>query len=359
MTCYHPRKNFKTGGTLPSGATEYIYCSYHTVAILKRNNVWEKLSFVPSKALLSRWRMEGYQFSDDFIEIPCGHCIGCRLKKSRDWATRAMLELQDHEESCFITLTYDDHHLPPRLDAVDTATGEIGLSPVHSLDVRDWQLFMKSLRKSLPDRKIRFLGCGEYGPKNMRPHFHAIIFGWCPSDLVFFKQNYKSQPVWTSPTLAKIWHRGFVTVGQVTFESCAYVARYTTKKLDSKFNLDQDSVIYGYRPEFLLCSRKPGIAHNYYDVHVKDIYKTDEIIIRRGIDNAIRGRPPKYFDKLYDIDYPEDASQLKEKRRLIAESSKNLKLSLTNLNYLDMLNAQEHATIKKTLILRRDHVDTT
>ena len=44
--------------------------------------------------------------------VSCGNCINCRLKKSRQWADRIMVESFFHEQSWFVTLTYNDFWLP-------------------------------------------------------------------------------------------------------------------------------------------------------------------------------------------------------------------------------------------------------
>ena len=93
------------------------------------------------------------------IQLPCGQCIGCRLERSRQWAIRCMHEKSLYSLSSFLTLTYDDDHLPPN----------------GTLVKRDFQLFMKRLRWEMGDG-IRFFACGEYGDGNLRPHYHALLF---------------------------------------------------------------------------------------------------------------------------------------------------------------------------------------
>ena len=112
----------------------------------------------------------------EYISIPCGHCIGCRLKYSRIWADRCMVEASYHEDNVFLTLTYDNDHLPKPLDYI-TDTGERKVSPVNPLEKRELQLFIKRLRKKFPEQRIRYFACGEYGGKTMRPHYHLILFG--------------------------------------------------------------------------------------------------------------------------------------------------------------------------------------
>lgn len=65
---------------------------------------------------------------------------------------------EKYESNLFITLTYDDDHVPLSTGR-DPETGE--LFTTYTLDKRHWQLFMKRLRKwhdeVYPDRKLRFL----------------------------------------------------------------------------------------------------------------------------------------------------------------------------------------------------------
>ena len=151
--------------------------------------------------------------------VPCGQCIGCRLERSRQWAIRCVHEASLHTDNCFITLTYSPDCLP--------SDG--------SLNHDDFQKFFKRLRKHIAPKKIRYYMCGEYGedlqqPSKLgRPHFHACLFGLDFDDkqLYIVRDDVK---LYTSATLEKIWGKGFVTIGDVTFESAAYVARYIAKK---------------------------------------------------------------------------------------------------------------------------------
>lgn len=182
-----------------------------------------------------------------FTPVPCGKCYGCLADRSREWSIRLLLELEDMKNAIFVTLTYNNDHLPR------TATG----SP--TLNVRDTQLFFKRLRKKFTGRKIRFFLCGEYGSNTHRPHYHAIIFGL---DLIDFldlrpvSSNELGQQVYTSPTFEKVWQNGFVSLGEVTFHSCNYVARYTLKKQFGRKDEYED----GRKPEFVVSSRRPGIG---------------------------------------------------------------------------------------------------
>ena len=120
------------------------------------------------------------------LKIPCGRCVGCRLERSRQWANRCMLELQYHESSYFVTLTYDDEHVPVTYYS-ENVDGEArsGLT----LRARDLQLFMKRLRKEHSYERLRFFACGEYGSNSYRPHYHAIIFGLTLDDFCLYQTS--------------------------------------------------------------------------------------------------------------------------------------------------------------------------
>lgn len=180
--------------------------------------------------------------------VPCGKCPSCLSDKARDWSNRCLMELQSSKCAVFVTLTYNDFHLP---------IGDNG----PSLCVEDCQKFMKRLRKFFPDKRIRFLLSGEYGSKTQRPHYHAILFGLHLSDfpdLRLVKYNKLKQPLFTSPTLAALWSHGIVSIGSVTKQSCDYVCRYVLKKQQ---DLNSDKSFYaGRKAPFILSSRRPGIG---------------------------------------------------------------------------------------------------
>lgn len=236
--------------------------------------------------------------------IPCGKCIGCRLAHSRQWAVRCVHEASLHDRNCFLTLTFDDAHFP--------ASG--------SVSVRDVQLFLKRLRKALSYQniKIRFFACGEYGDKNLRPHYHLIIFNYdFSADRQLLRQT-PYGPLYISDFLFRLWPYGFHTIGNVTFKSCAYVARYVTKKVYGK---DAPAYYNGRTPEFITMSRKPGIAHDWIVKYCSDVYNYDRVVLPDGMIT----RPPAYYD-----DY----------------------LHLTDAEKYDILKAQRKATVKNESVTR-------
>jgi hypothetical protein len=236
------------------------------------------------------------------FNLPCGQCIGCRLKYSQEWAIRLMHEEQMHEESCFITLTMNDEYLMSRDNP-------------YSLDKSEFQRFMKRLRKRYGNQ-IRYFHCGEYGEKNNRPHYHAIIFGMDFKDKELFTVRDEIR-LYTSEILSELWPHGFSTIGDVTFESCAYVARYVLKKQKGK-NAEDHYIRWDpstgegtpIEPEYATMSRKPGIGKSWFDKYRADVYPHDYVVIKKH-----KIRPPRFYDdKLEEVD--KDAyEQLKQKRQ--------------------------------------------
>lgn len=267
-------------------------CYYPLQAICTpREDGKKDVAFCVSSWLRRDWKPSGYTL------IPCGRCIGCRLERSRQWALRCVHEAKMHEESCFVTLTYDDEHLPKD----------------GSLCRKHVQDFMKRLRRRL-DRKVRVFYAGEYGDQLSRPHYHLCLFGIDFDDKVFWK-SFMGHSYYVSYFLADVWQKGFCVIGDLTFESAAYVARYCTKKITGPL---ADEHYQGRVPEFCGMSLKPGIGATWLDKYGEtDVFPRDECIAR-----GVRCRPPRYYDKLWERKFPQDYAKAKELRRLKGEKRK-------------------------------------
>lgn len=239
-------------------------------------------------------------YNDLPISVPCGRCIGCRLERSRVWAIRCMHEASLYEHNCFITLTYAPEHLP-----------EGG-----TLQKKHFQDFMKRLRKEY-SHKIRFFHCGEYGANTGRPHYHAILFNHHFEDQELWRINDHDQPVYISETLQRLWPFGFNTIGSVTFESCAYVARYITKKvtgdqaLEHYNTIDKETgeILNEKLPEYCTMSRRPGIAYDWIKKYKSDCYPKDYFTL-----NGRKMQPPKYYDSFYEHIDPKGMFKIKNRR---------------------------------------------
>lgn len=256
MPCYHPLKGYRSQTVNDSGKRSIVFS-----------------------------QSEGYK--DLPVTLPCGQCMFCRLERSRKWAVRISHEAQMHEQNCFITLTYASEHFPQD----------------GSLQVKHFQDFMKRLRKEVHPKKIRFFHCGEYGEKLGRPHYHAIIFGHDFSDKVPLKKTPVGHMLYESKTLSKLWPKGLSSIGDVTFESAAYVARYIVKKVTGEAaDLHYDvvdkrtgEIVIERKPEYVTMSRRPGIGVTWFEKYSQDVFPHDYVVIR-----GVKQRVPKFYDQLLE-----------------------------------------------------------
>lgn len=243
-----------------------LVSSVHQLLIKECNNDVKKLKV-----------LYGY----DYLEVPCGKCPSCRSNWCRDWSIRAYHESLLYSSNVFLTLTYEEKNLPNiYIDDGDRSPKD------------DYVKFMKRFRMNLLrelGQKVRFFHVFEYGSSFKRPHHHAIIFNTSLPDKTLWKVK-GGFPIYRSPILEKSWTYGFSTVQNVTYEVCAYVARYCMKKVDV------DSDFYDGRvSEFNLKSRMPGLGNGWFQKFKDDVYNNDELVIKNYVT-----RPPRYYDNLYD-----------------------------------------------------------
>lgn len=237
------------------------------------------------------------------VDLPCGQCIGCRLERSRQWAVRINHEAQMYEQNCFITLTYNNENLPHD----------------GSLNKRHFQLFMKRVRKHFRGRKIRYFQCGEYGENLSRPHYHACMFNLEFADKEYWSER-NGYKYYRSPLLEKLWGKGMCIIGDLTFESAAYVARYCVKKVTGKpakkhyqvFNTETGER-FDIEPEYVTMSRRPGIGKPWLDRFKKEVYPADEVISR-----GHPAKPPRFYDKEIEKLEADTMAAVKEERRKFA-----------------------------------------
>lgn len=291
--------------------------------------------------------------------VPCGKCIGCRLDYSREWANRIMLETKgrDLNECWFITLTYNDENLPFRT-VIDCNTGEEITGA--TLVKKDLSNFMKRLRRHWEHHYgiegIKFYGCGEYGDTTHRPHYHIAIMG-LPLDPLKLKKYKDTEAgrLWSWSEGEKIWGKGFCVIGRLTWDSAAYVARYVLKKQKGP----EASNFYeskGIIPEFVNMSRRPGIGREYYEKNKEKIYEHDSLIIKSG-NKIIEAKPPKYYDKLYDVENHEVLEKLKIERKRTAENVNRMKDLQTSKSRTARRETQKHIKEASTRILKRRNVE--
>ena len=246
-------------------------------------------------------RSQGYR--DRPVTVSCGMCMGCRIARSRDWALRCMHEAQMHSTNCFITLTYDDEHLPKD----------------GSLKVAHWQKFARKVRKRIGP--FRFLHSGEYGDINGRPHYHACIFGidfnrgeWSRFKERKQKWTGETHTLYTSKLLDSLWNMGHASVGDLTYGSAGYVARYVMKK-----QMGKSASVYGdKKPPYCTMSRRPGIGYEWFQKYHGDIFPRDEMVY-----DGKKFPTPRYYTNLYEEMDEESAKSIKAKR-IVANKRKNI-----------------------------------
>lgn len=255
--------------------------------------------------------------------LPCGKCIECRLEYARQWAIRCVHEAQMYPQNCFITLTYSDKNLK---------------SP--KLIYSDFQKFMKRLRKSLV-QPIGMFVTGEYGEHNKRPHWHAIIFNWTPSDCVYSYTNDNGDRVYNSKTLDSLWghndpDKAPSNIGDVTFKSAGYVARYAAKKLVHGHDDAHD-----FKP-ISKKSSKHAIGKKWLEQYWPDIFLNGKCILRDGTSTSI----PRYYEKWLKTNHPgpwaDYVTQTKQETINLAQA----KAEIENSQWKEMVMARRGGSSK-------------
>lgn len=295
-----------------------------------------------------------------YEQVPCRHCWACSLNYSAEWATRITKECEKSEYNWFITLTYDDEHLPIAEKTGAEFDGQIVTwendgTWQGTLYPEEMTTFINSLRKYF-ERKgitnIKYYYCGEYGELTHRPHYHIILMN-CPLDLnqmydTHVDQNYKIH--WKSREIEKYWKNGMVDVAECEWSSAAYVARYTAKKIIPS-GTKADYLSIGKYPEYVRMSN--GIGMDWYEQHKNQIYMNDELIMKTVKGNTGSFRPPKAWDRKYQEERPEEFKLIKKSRKKAAERSRKLIEQLNDMTDLQKLRIKASNLQTKMSMLPR------
>lgn len=275
------------------------------------------------------------------LSLPCGSCDGCRMDRVKSWALRNEFESQVWSSSYFLTLTYDDEHLPP----------------LAQLQPRDLQLFLKRVRQEFvgrdeaPDgrRPIRFFACGEYGEQTQRPHYHVLLYNVLLTDVV----PYGTTEYVESPTMTRLWGHGKCLIGEVEPASCAYVSGYALKKIRRvERNVELVDPATGecviYQPPFSRMSRRPGIGSYWYDVFRGDL--------RRGyVQRGDAKLPiPRFFRERLQRDHPEwcESQEFQSQERAVASLRENPDDFEYRRSTVGRETAEERNAIRRRLLRR-------
>lgn len=323
MSCYHPKR--------------MLVLSDRNTGELVYKFIGDAVDTAASARLLPAPGCGRYDVVD-VLNIPCRKCIGCRLDYSRDWANRMLLEFQNTKRAVFITLTYNDSHLP---------TSECGFP---TLCKRDVQLWMKRLRKLFSGTQIRYFLAGEYGDQTHRPHYHAILFGLSIDDLIPLKirnTNELGQSAYECSVLNDTWSLGFSSAAPTSYQTFSYVSRYCLKKQRLADYTRDDLQLF--EPEFSLMSRKPGLGGYYV---TNDYLDGVNCTVSDSNSTKVFPLPPALFRKLHDVD-PQKYAELKQKRKRLADDRLQMELDQTSLSFLDYLHQREDSLIARTAKIRK------
>ncbi|UIB81472.1 replication initiator protein [Flyfo microvirus Tbat2_158] len=253
----------------------------------------------------------------DVQQLRCRKCVNCLQQRAREWATRAQIELKYHSSSCVLTLTY--------------ATSPRSVSKQHV------QKFLKRLRKRL-GINIRYIISAEYGTLHRRPHYHAIIFGWCPDDCIKFT-SVKNKVYYTSQLLTDVWGHGLATVDRgVSKKAITYCVGYVLGKLDNSFP-------QGLEPPFQLMSSRPAIGRLYFDEHFNELCENQTIYVDGSPSFVI-----EYYDRLL-----REKMDKSERDDLILKRSTERNQSITHKKQLEVNNYRGDNLKKKIIDSRKQN----
>lgn len=233
------------------------------------------------------------------VTVPCGHCLGCRSDQARNWAVRLVHHGAIESPAWFVTLTY----------APDKVPEHGSLDPSHPHD------FLRRLRRLPEAGKLTYYLAGEYGEHTFRPHYHAVLFR-CPfrDRELLIRRN--DAPVYVSESLTETWGHGLCEFTALNFAAARYVAAYVRKKVSPRADaehytrVDPDTgELVELVPEFSRMSRRTALGRTWLERYWRDVYPRDYV--------AIEGqelKPPRYYDKWMDKNYPRLMMEVREKR---------------------------------------------
>ena len=293
MDCTNPKKAYKHG--------------------LTEANRKQKLVFKKPEGFI--------ETKDNTQKVSCGKCISCKLSYAKEWALRITHDSSLNKENSFITLTFNDKYLPND----------------HGVHREDVVQFIKRLRRRT-GKKFKTFYCGEYGEKYSRPHYHIILLGYDFPDKQFLKTSPSGNTLWESKRLTKTWSdpktkesKGWANIGEVTYDSAGYVARYCMKKQKDhrKYEFvdgydEETGEIYKHNLPSEFIGMSQGIGKTWHDIFKTD---TDKDYITQ---NGYKHKIPRYYDKQREKTDPESLEKLKEERqrKALENESENTKSRL-------------------------------
>lgn len=220
----------------------------------------------------------------EFFTVPCGKCGLCLQHRRDQWRFRLEAEANNSTSGYFITLTYDDSHIP-----MDSKPSK-----------RHLQLFLKKFRKRISGHHIKYFVVSEYGEQTERLHYHMLLFDYPGSYNHLIKDL---QRTWQYCDPEHFTYPG--VIGLVTPSSIAYVCKYCLNTIQD-LPLTRDEIleheIFGtplreVKRNIMLCSK--GIGKSYL-TPAMEYYLQQQANGQGFINQRFRSLPRYYRDKVYD-----------------------------------------------------------
>ena len=237
------------------------------------------------------------------ITVPCGQCVGCRIDRARDWSIRCVHEASTHDLNLFVTLTYSDDSIPDH----------------GNLNHKDFKRFIRRIKRYM-GQHVRYFMCGEYGPQDARPHYHAILFGVEYPDAYLWRTDGPYE-YFRSTTLETHWNNGHVEFSPFSRQTANYVASYIMKKQTGEEGaksrerlVPETGEIIELKAEYVAASNRPGIGHDWFQKYWRDVYPEDCIVM-----DGKKWPVPRYYDKLLERKDPDLFEHIRQKRLAFAE----------------------------------------
>ena len=351
MSCYRPLHGFDIGECTPSGKVKYLIADYNTDRVIKRSNHWSQIHYGEPIGV-----GDYDQIVSDYVRIPCGKCVGCRLDYAKTWAERILAEKMYSTSCFFLTLTYNDDEIPRIVQNKDSVLVDSGYTLLKS----DTQNFFKRVRKWLSDHgydvKCRYFLAGEYGDRYKRPHYHAIVFN-LPEEVLGLKyyKTVNGYHYFTSEWLNDRWKHGYVVVGECTVKSASYVARYCLKKMNQMIDWSSLYVDTGFTPEFVTMSRNPGIGLRWIESNYEKVLKNGYVPVSSSDGEITKICMNRYFkNKIEGYVDPSLFADWQELRKQIAIQSIQNELFDTDLDEVSYMLMKENQHKNKIKSLKRE-----
>lgn len=318
MSCSNPCRSFYMGKK-PNGKEWRIFVRSHDVSALSVDLSGHRTYYKSADEVPVTSALVSYEYD----EVPCGRCLSCRLQYASEKAAQCLMEMDSNPMAWFLTLTYDNEHIPVTDEGKAT------------LRYEDVQLFLKRLRYYYPD--CRYMVAGEYGSQTYRPHYHMILFGCDFPDRYQYGRNKIGNPYYVSKFLDDVWKLGHVVLGVAEKESCGYVARYASKSVGYEKMLTFCEC-FGLSKPFIRVSKCPPLGRDFVERHAHEWLSNGKVYVstpKGAVEIPCIRSVRDYLKKAF----PDEWEKVSFDKRFALELSKASVIAL-GLDWYDYLYAQ-------------------